>query len=171
MTTHPIDDEAFLWLDRLDDAVRRRAYDCTCQVGGAFRAAAGVPRIRHALAEIRRAHRNMAERVGVAEHRATRAEAQSAIRGRAVVMYRERARAAEARIKAWAQQYDYDMCLESDRADAAEARIKAVRDVLDADEHVTRQMGTLGRWQPDTPAIAHDTIRRALDATTTQETR
>lgn len=36
----------------------------------------------------------------VAEHRATRAEAQSAIRGRAVVMYRERAREAEARIKA-----------------------------------------------------------------------
>ena len=35
-----------------------------------------------------------------AGHRATRAEAQSAIRGRAVVMYRERAREAEARIKA-----------------------------------------------------------------------
>ena len=35
-----------------------------------------------------------------AEHRATRAEAQSAIRGRAVVIYRERAREAEARIKA-----------------------------------------------------------------------
>ena len=38
--------------------------------------------------------------LAVAEHRATRAEAQSAIRGRAVVIYRERAREAEARIKA-----------------------------------------------------------------------
>lgn len=38
--------------------------------------------------------------LAAAEHRATRAEAQSAIRGRAVVMYRERAREAEARIKA-----------------------------------------------------------------------
>ena len=45
----------------------------------------------------------------------------------------------------------------------AEARIKAVRDVLDVDEHVTKQMGTLGQWRPDAPAIAHDTIRRALD--------
>ena len=45
----------------------------------------------------------------------------------------------------------------------AEARIKAVRDALDVDEHVTKQMGTLGQWRPDVPAIAHDTIRRALD--------
>ena len=38
--------------------------------------------------------------LAAAEQRATRAEAQSAIRGRAVVVYRERAREAEARIKA-----------------------------------------------------------------------
>ena len=38
--------------------------------------------------------------LAAAEHRATRAEAQSAIRGRAVVVYRERAREAEARLKA-----------------------------------------------------------------------
>ena len=49
------------------------------------------------------------------------------------------------------------------RADQAEARIKAVQDALDVDEHVTKQMGTLGQWRPDVPAIAHDTIRRALD--------
>ena len=36
------------------------------------------------------------EALAAAEHRATRAEAQSAIRGRAVVIYRERAREAEA---------------------------------------------------------------------------
>ena len=49
------------------------------------------------------------------------------------------------------------------RADQAEARIKAVQDALDVDEHVTKQMGTLGQWRPYVPAIAHDTIRRALD--------
>lgn len=38
--------------------------------------------------------------LAAAEHRATRAEAQAAIRGRAVVVYRERARDAEARIEA-----------------------------------------------------------------------
>ena len=35
-----------------------------------------------------------------AEHRIARLEAQTSIRGRAVVMYRERAREAEARVKA-----------------------------------------------------------------------
>ena len=38
--------------------------------------------------------------LAAAEHRAARLEAQSDIRGRAVVMYRERAREAEARVKA-----------------------------------------------------------------------
>ena len=38
----------------------------------------------------------LATALAAAEHRATRAEAQSAIRGRAVVIYRERARQAEA---------------------------------------------------------------------------
>lgn len=50
------------------------------------------------------------------------------------------------------------------RAWQAEARIKAVQDVLDADEHVTKHMGTLGQYRPDIPAIAHDTIRRALES-------
>lgn len=50
-----------------------------------------------------------------------------------------------------------------DQLDQAEARIKAVRDVVDADEHVTKHMGTLGQCRPDVPAIAHDTIRRALE--------
>ena len=46
------------------------------------------------LARVRR------DALAAAEHRATRAEAQSDIRGRAVVIYRERAREAEARIQA-----------------------------------------------------------------------
>src|SRR5699024_1149061 len=41
------------------------------------------------------------EALAAAEHRATRAEAQSAIRGRAVVIYRERAREAEAERDRW----------------------------------------------------------------------
>ena len=41
------------------------------------------------------------EALAAAEHRATRAEAQSAIRGRAVVIYRERAREAEAERDEW----------------------------------------------------------------------
>src|SRR5699024_1702625 len=43
------------------------------------------------------------EALAAAEHRATRAEAQSAIRGRAVVIYRERARQAEAELDEWRQ--------------------------------------------------------------------
>ena len=42
----------------------------------------------------------LATALAAAEHRAARAEVQAAIRGRAVVMYRERAREAEARIRA-----------------------------------------------------------------------
>ena len=41
------------------------------------------------------------EALAAAEHRATRAEAQAAIRGRAVVIYRERARQAEAERDRW----------------------------------------------------------------------
>ena len=41
------------------------------------------------------------DRLAAAEHRAARAEAQSAIRGRAVVIYRERARQAEAERDRW----------------------------------------------------------------------
>ena len=43
-----------------------------------------------------------------AEHRIARLEAQTSIRGRAVVMYRERAREAEAQVEAWRKQYEYD---------------------------------------------------------------
>ncbi len=96
------------------------------------------------------------KRAWQAEHRITRLEAQTNIRGRAVVMYRERARGAEA---------DRDWLLRSSRlakegrikanarADHADARIKAVRDVL-AD------------YAPDedvSSPVPADPIRRALD--------
>ena len=62
--------------------------------------------------------------LAAAEHRATRAEAQSAVRGRAVVIYRERAREAETRIKAWEKQYDHDLAQADLIADQAEARVR-----------------------------------------------
>ena len=91
--------------------------------------------------------------LATAEHRATRAEAQSAVRGRAVVIYRERAREAEARIEAWEKQYDHDLAQADLIADQAEARIKAVQDVLDQHESI------LG----DSLGVPVERIRRALD--------
>src|SRR5699024_9131931 len=79
VTTHPIDTEA----------LRERAAH-VYRHGGPANAveslAANTPEIL--------------DRLAAAEHRATRAEAQSAIRGRAVAIYQQRAREAEARIKA-----------------------------------------------------------------------
>ena len=46
--------------------------------------------------------------LAAAEHRIARLEAQTDIRGRAVVIYRERAREAEAQVEAWRKQYEYD---------------------------------------------------------------
>ena len=91
--------------------------------------------------------------LAAAEHRATRAEAQSAVRGRAVVIYRERAREAEARIEAWEKQYAHDLAQADLIADQAEARIKAVRDVLDQHESI------LG----DSLGVPVERIRRALE--------
>lgn len=90
--------------------------------------------------------------LAAAEHRATRAGAQADVRGRAVAIYQQRAREAEAQNKAWAQQYDYDMGQEVSRAEEAEARIKAVRDALDDHGKPTDRIGGLP-----------DAIRRALD--------
>ena len=116
MTTHPIDTEA----------LRARA-EHVYRHGGPANAieslAANVPEIL--------------DRLAAAEHRATRAEAQSAIRGRAVVMYRERAREAEAEVKrlSWkcghlADKYDTDTEELRQEVDQAEERIKAVLAVL-----------------------------------------
>src|SRR5699024_6879227 len=64
------------------------------------------------------------EALAAAEHRATRAEAQSAIRGRAVVIYRKRAEEAEVAAR-WAHDraYKADLSWEDEkrRADQAEA--------------------------------------------------
>lgn len=61
----------------------------------------GRDAILYAIARVRRdAAREALDGLAAAEHRIARLEAQSDIRGRAVVIYRDRAREAEARIKA-----------------------------------------------------------------------
>ena len=82
MTDHPLDTEA------LRRAARRVISD---PYGGALE----TWWASHALRAL--------DALAAAEHRATRAEAQSAIRGRAVVIYRERAREAEASRDEWRQ--------------------------------------------------------------------
>ena len=101
-------------------------------------------------------------RLQAAEHRATRAEAQSAIRGRAVVIYRERAREAEAerdcRRRENAELRDELVATQEYGAklahgkDEAEARIEAVQDLID-------QADTAGDW---TVTCTH--LQRAIDA-------
>lgn len=102
------------------------------------------------------------------EHRATRAEAQSALRGRAAIIYRERAREAEAE-RGWdrmlASKYPEVSDLASgwqERAERAEALIRAVEDVLEESE----ARGPVGMTFNGTPFpawISIATIRRALD--------
>ena len=75
------------------------------------------------LARVRR------DALATAEHRAIRAEAQSDIRGRAVVMYRERAREAEAERDEWRQTALDERAAALDALEqikARDARIKAV---------------------------------------------
>ena len=73
------------------------------------------------------------EALAAAEHRATRAEAQSAIRGRAVVIYRERAREAEAERDEWRQTALDERGAALDLLEqikVRDKRIQAVRDAL-----------------------------------------
>src|SRR5699024_10468573 len=93
------------------------------------------------------------EALAAAEHRATRAEAQSAIRGRAVVIYQQRARQAEAGRDEWRQTAldERGATLDAlEQIKARDARIKAVQAILD--ENPAAYARTYN----------HD-IRRALD--------
>ena len=121
MTTHPIDTEA----------LRARA-EHVYRHGGPANAveslAANVPEIL--------------DRLAAAEHRATRAEAQSAIRGRAVAIYQQRAREAEAERDGWRQTAldERGAALDAlEQIKARDARIKAVQDLID-------QADTAGDW-------------------------
>lgn len=96
------------------------------------------------------------KRAWQAERRIARLEAQTDIRGRAVVMYRERAREAEAAVENWRKQYAQDVEYWIKETDTADARVKAVQDVLDDvdgdyDSHGAHRLGVTRR------------IRRALE--------
>ena len=101
-----------------------------------------------------------------AEHRATRAEAQSAIRGRAVAIYRERARQAEAERDEWRQTAldERGAALDAlEQIKVRDRRIQAVQHLVDQADHA-------GNW---TVTCTH--LQRAIDGTTPtierQETR
>ena len=82
------------------------------------------------------------DRLAAAEHRAARAEAQSAIRGRAVAIYQQRAREAEAERDGWRQTAldERGAALDTlEQIKARDARIKAVQDLID-------QADTAGDW-------------------------
>ena len=93
------------------------------------------------------------DRLAAAEHRAARAEAQSAIRGRAVAIYQQRAREAEAERDGWRQTAldERGAALDTlEQIKARDARIKAVQAILDEDPAAYAR------------TYNHD-IRRALD--------
>lgn len=59
--------DGFWWLDQIDVVVKRRAYDCTCQVGGVDAMSIDTDWLRHASREIRNELRNATERAHIAE--------------------------------------------------------------------------------------------------------
>ena len=112
MTEHPIDTEA---LRRLADAATEGPWEAdhseednsSIKEGGrewwdglAF---AGRQPDAEFIAAARTAVPTLLDALAAAEHRVARLEAQTDIRGRAVVMYRERAREAEAERDEWRQ--------------------------------------------------------------------
>ena len=90
------------------------------------------------------------EALAAAEHRATRAEAQSAIRGRAVVIYRERARQAEAERDEWRQAALDERGAALDLLEqikVRDRRIQAVQDLVDQADHAGDWTVTCSRLQ------------------------
>lgn len=92
-------------VDRMGDLVsvpgrERDRYGGHIFIGTATGDASSAAEDAAFIAAARTAVPALLDALAAAEHRATRAEAQAAIRGRAVVIYRDRAREAEARIKA-----------------------------------------------------------------------
>ena len=93
-------------------------------------------------------------RLQAAEHRATRAEAQSAIRGRAVVIYRERAREAEAERDEWRQTALDERGAALDLLEQIKARDRRIQAV----QHLVDQADHAGNW---TVTCTH--LQRAID--------
>ena len=106
------------------------------------------------------------EALAAAEHRATRAEDQSAIRGRAVVIYRERARQAEAELDEWRETALDERGAALDLLEQIKVRDKRIQAV----QHLVDQADHAGNW---TVTCTH--LQRAIDGTNPtierQETR
>ena len=153
MTTHPIDTEA---LRRLADAATagpwenarngvQQSLDAATKAGDYRYEGVGiVPEeyVRQDDAEFIAAARTavpaLLDALAAAEHRATRAEAQSAIRGRAVVIYRERAREAEAERDEWRQTALDERGAALDLLEqikVRDRRIQAVQHLVDQADH------------------------------------
>ena len=94
------------------------------------------------------------EALAAAEHRATRAEAQSAIRGRAVVIYRERARQAEAERDEWRQTALDERGAALDLLEQIKVRDRRIQAV----QHLVDQADHAGNW---TVTCTH--LQRAID--------
>ena len=92
--------------------------------------------------------------LAAAEHRATRAEAQSAIRGRAVVIYRERAREAEAERDEWRQTALDERGAALDLLEQIKVRDRRIQAV----QHLVDQADHAGNW---TVTCTH--LQRAID--------
>ena len=133
MTTHPIDTEALR--AELEAAV-------------ADYRTPNIDLVVHALSALT-----------AAEHRATRAEAQSAIRGRAVVIYRERARQAEAERDEWRQTALDERGAALDLLEQIKARDKRIQAV----QHLVDQADHAGNW-----TVTCSRLQWAIDGTTTR---
>lgn len=59
--------DGFWWLDQIDTAVKKKAYDCECQNGGVDAMSIDTDWLRHAAREIRNELRNATERAHLAE--------------------------------------------------------------------------------------------------------
>ena len=94
------------------------------------------------------------EALAAAEHRATRAEAQSAIRGRAVAIYQQRARQAEAERDEWRQTALDERGAALDLLEQIKTRDKRIKAV----QHLVDQADHAGNW---TVTCTH--LQRAID--------
>ena len=135
MTDHPLDTEA------LRRAARRVISD---PYGGALE----TWWASHALRAL--------DALAAAEHRATRAEAQSAIRGRAVVIYRERARQAETERDEWRQTALDERGAALDLLEQIKVRDRRIQAV----QHLVDQADTAGDW-----TVTCSRLQWAIDGT------
>ena len=109
------------------------------------------------------------EALAAAEHRATRAEAQSAIRGRAVAIYQRRAREAETE-RDWNWRSSRQSKIERVKANARADRAEAERDMLLDDLRKAEQRADQAEARVrNLEGTARVLVREALDAETARD--